>query len=81
MRSCQLETPQKDVANVQAAIDGAKDGDTILLKAGTFNFGDWKTNPIPGGKVMISKGVTVKGDGVGCRRQPQDHHPGLAAIA
>lgn len=55
--------PTQDVPNVQAAIDNAADGDTILLKAGTFNFGDWKTNPIPGGYVVINKGVTVKGDG------------------
>ena len=53
----------QDVQNVQAAIDGAADGDTILLKAGTFNFGDWKTNPIPGGYIVINKGVTVKGEG------------------
>lgn len=55
--------PTQDVQNVQAAIDGAVDGDTILLKAGTFAFGDWKTNPIPGGVVAINKGVTVTGDG------------------
>lgn len=55
--------PAKDIANIQAAIDSAAAGDTILLKAGIFNFGDWKTNPIPGGFVMISKGVTVTGDG------------------
>ena len=62
---------EKDVANVQAAIDGAKDGDTILLKAGTFNFGDWKTNPIPGGFVMITKGVTVMGDGLDADGNPK----------
>lgn len=61
----------KDVAAIQAAIDGAKDGDTILLKAGIFNFGDWKTNPIPGGHVMITKGVTVTGDGVDAAGNPK----------
>jgi hypothetical protein len=55
--------PTQDVQNVQAAIDNAADGDTILLVAGTFNFGDWKTNPIPEGYVVIDKGVTVTGDG------------------
>lgn len=60
----------QDIANVQAAIDEAKDGDTILLKAGKFNFGDWKTNPIPGGYVVITKGVTLKGDGVDAGGNP-----------
>lgn len=63
--------PTKDIANVQAAIDDAQVGDTILLKAGVFNFGDWKTNPIPGGFVMITKGVTVKGDGVDAAGNPK----------
>ena len=62
---------KKDVANMQAAIDGAKDGDTILLKAGTFDFGDWKTDPIPGGFVMITKGVTVMGDGLDTDGNPK----------
>lgn len=55
--------PTQDVANVQAAIDGAQEGDTVLLTAGVFEFGDWKTNPIPGGFIVINKGVTVIGDG------------------
>lgn len=55
--------PAQDVTNVQATIDGAQDGDTVLLKAGVFEFGDWKTNPIPGGFIVINKGVTVMGDG------------------
>lgn len=56
------EFPQ-DVTNVQDAIEMAQDGDTVLLKAGTFNFGEWQTNPIPGGFVVIDKGVTVTGEG------------------
>jgi hypothetical protein len=63
--------PAQDIANVQAAIGGAEDGDTILLKAGIFNFGDWKTNPIPGGFVMINKGVTVRGDGLDADGNPK----------
>jgi len=63
--------PAQDVPNVQAAIDNADDGDTILLKAGTFNFGDWKTNPIPGGSVVIDKGVTVTGDGFDVNGNPR----------
>jgi hypothetical protein len=55
--------PALDVPNVQLAIDSASDGDTILLKAGTFDFGNWKTNPVPGGFVVINKGVTLQGDG------------------
>ncbi len=62
--------PAQDVQNVQASIDNANDGDTILLKAGTFNFGDWKTNPIPGGQVVINKGVTVKGEGFDAQGNP-----------
>lgn len=60
-----------DIANIQAAIDGAKEGETILLKAGAFNFGDWKTNPIPGGYVLINKGVTVMGDGFDADGNPK----------
>ena len=63
--------PTQDVQNIQAAIDNADDGDTILLKAGTFDFGDWKTNPIPGGQVMINKGVTVKGEGFDPQGNPR----------
>ena len=62
--------PARDIASVQAAIDGAKDGDTILLKAGTFSFGDWKTNPSGGGHVVITKGVTLKGEGVDADGNP-----------
>lgn len=63
--------PVQDIAHVQAAIDNAKGGDTILLKAGVFNFGDWKTNPIGGGIVTITKGVTIKGDGVAADGNPK----------
>ena len=63
--------PNQDVKNVQAAIDNASNGDTILLKAGTFDFGDWKTNPIPGGYVVINKGVTVTGDGFDVNGTPR----------
>lgn len=63
--------PVQDIANIQAAIDGAQDGETILLKAGVFNFGDWKSNPIPGGFVMITKGVAVKGDGFDADGNPK----------
>ena len=63
MRCCQLETPRRTLPTCRRRSNGAKDGDNrILRRAGTFNFGDWKTNPIPGGFVMISKGVTVIGN-------------------
>lgn len=52
-----------DVANVQAAIAQASDGDTVLLKEGIFDFGNWQTNPLYGGYVVIDKGITVTGDG------------------
>ena len=63
--------PAQDIANIQAAIDNAEEGDTILLKAGTFNFGDWKTNPIPGGLIMLTKGVTIIGDGLDADGNPK----------
>ncbi|MCE7985210.1 MAG: hypothetical protein DYG89_28900 [Caldilinea sp. CFX5] len=63
--------PVQDVANIQTAIDNAKDGDTVLLKAGTFNFGDWKTNPIGGGIITITKGITLTGAGVDANGAPQ----------
>lgn len=63
--------PVQDIANIQAAIDGAQDGETILLKAGTFNFGDWQTNPIGDGIVTITKGVIVKGEGVDADGNPR----------
>lgn len=63
--------PAKDPANIQAAIDNAKDGDTVLLQAGTFNFGDWKTNPIGGGIITITKGITVKGASVDADGNPK----------
>jgi hypothetical protein len=55
--------PALDVANVQAAINDASDGDTVLLKAGTFNFGNWQTNEPYTGFVVINKGITLTGDG------------------
>jgi hypothetical protein len=61
----------QDLQNVQSAIDSADEGDTVLLKAGTFNFGDWKTNPIPGGFVVIDKGITLKGDGFDASGDPR----------
>jgi hypothetical protein len=55
--------PALDVANVQEAIDRAADGDTVLLKAGVFDFGDWQTNEPYTGFVVINKGITLTGDG------------------
>ena len=52
-----------DVANVQAAIAAASDGDTVLLKEGVFDFGNWQTNPLYSGYIVIDKGITVTGDG------------------
>jgi hypothetical protein len=63
--------PVQDLQNVQAAIESANHGDTVLLKAGIFNFGDWKTNPIPGGFVVIDKGITLKGDGFDTNGDPR----------
>ncbi len=56
------EYPQ-DVTNVQGAIDAAVDGDTVLLRAGTFNFGDWRTNPLYSSYIVIDKGISLTGDG------------------
>lgn len=58
-----LGDPTQDVANVQAAIAAASDGDTVLLKEGVFDFGNWQTNPLYSGYIVIDKGITLTGDG------------------
>jgi hypothetical protein len=47
-----------DPKHVQAAIDRANPGDTILLKAGTFDFGDGNARST----VIVNKGVTIRGE-------------------
>ena len=47
--------PNQDPQKVQAAIDAAAPGSTILLKAGRFDFGE-------GGRVYLKKDVTIMGE-------------------
>jgi hypothetical protein len=63
--------PTMDISAVQWALDNVAEGGTVLLKEGAFDFGDWKTNPIPGGFVAINQGVTLKGDGFDANGDPK----------
>lgn len=63
----------EDVHNVQWALDNADSGPgvVVLLKAGTFNFGDWRANEPLGGTVMLHKQMTLRGDGFDANGDPR----------
>jgi len=63
--------PAIDIDAIQWALDNVVEGGTVLLKEGVFDFGEWKTNPIPGGFVAINQGVTLKGDGFDANGDPK----------
>ena len=67
----------EDVNNVQQAVDN-NPGGTVVLKAGTFNFGDDTTNR---GKVTIKTNVTILGDGRDVNGDPMTKiHGGFPAF-